>query len=467
MPDPVETSKPQTSEPAPSTPPEKLGTQENRKWPILSEFTPEALAKMEKILPSKLNRIVQTSLAGCIHCGMCTEACHYTQSIPEDKTLLPAYKADRFRKWYKFRYDWMAKVFPSFVGAKPLTKELADEMYDKLWGGCTMCRRCTFNCPMGVDYGMVVRAARGIMCEAGRVPQNLQDTVDTHYNHGNNMAVPQDEFIETIEWIEEELQSEEGCENFKIPLDKKGAKYFLTLNPREPKYYPMTIQSTAKVLNAAGVDFTISTRYWDLTNYAMFNGIDPDAKLFAKWIFEEVERLGCEYLLSGECGHGYRGLRWEMANWLGGVPFKITSAMELFAQLVQENRLKLDKSVHEGKVFTYHDSCNIARSGGVMEEPRIVVNAAVNKFVEMPHNREYSYCCGGGGGALAMPEFAKRRIAAGKIKADEIKATGATVVLQSCHNCTDQLKEICEHYGIHAKVMNLAELLDPALVLTD
>lgn len=40
-------------------------------------------------------------------------------------------------------------------------------------------------------------------------------------------------------------------------VDKKGAQYFLTLNPREPKYYPLTIQASAKILNAAGVDFTI------------------------------------------------------------------------------------------------------------------------------------------------------------------------------------------------------------------
>ncbi len=447
--------------------PEKLGMQADRKWPLKTEFTPEILAEMEKLLPSKLNRIVQTSLAGCIHCGMCTDACHYTQSIPDDKRLLPAYKADRFRKWYKGRYDWLGKIFPSLVGARKLDKELADDMYDLLWGGCTMCRRCTFNCPMGVDYGMVVRAARGIMCQVGRVPKHLQDTIDTHYNHGNNMAVPQDEFIETIEWIQEELQEEEGCENFTIPIDKKGAQYFLTLNPREPKYYPLTIQSTAKVLNAAGVSFTVSSRYWDLTNYAMFNGIDADAKLFAQWIFEEVKRLECEYLLSGECGHGYRGLRWELPNWLGGVPFKITSVMELMAQIIQEGRIKLNKSVHDGKRFTYHDSCNIARSGGILEEPRIIIRACVNDFAEMPHNRENSFCCGGGGGALAMPEFSERRIRAGKIKADEIKATGANVVLQSCHNCTDQLKEICEHYHIDAKVMNLAELADPALVLNE
>jgi hypothetical protein len=36
----------------------------------------------------------------------------------------------------------------------------------------------------------------------------------------------------------------------------------------------------------------------------MFNGIDPDAKLFAQWIFDEMKRLGVEYLVAGECGHG-------------------------------------------------------------------------------------------------------------------------------------------------------------------
>jgi Fe-S oxidoreductase len=447
--------------------PVKVGMQEDRKWPTKTEFSPEMLAEMEKILPSKLNRIVQTSLAACIHCGMCSDACHYSVSIPEDKTLLPAYKADRFRKWYKSRFDWTGRVFPWFVGAKPLTKDLAEDMYDKLWGGCTMCRRCTFNCPMGVDYGMMVRAARGIMMQVGRVPQNLQDTVDAHYNHGNNMAVDRDEFIETMEWVEEELQDEgEGCEKMTIPLDKKGADFMLTLNPREPKYYPLTIQATAKVLNAAGISFTVSSRYWDLTNYAMFNGNDADAKLFAGWIRDEMKRLDVKWLLSGECGHGYRGLRWELPNWLGGAPFKITSTMELFAKIIQEDKIKLDKSVHDGKIFTYHDSCNISRSGGLHEAPRVVIRAAVNDFREMEHNREESFCCGGGGGALAMPEFSPRRIAAGKIKGDEIRATGANVVLQSCHNCTDQLKEICHHYHIDAKVMNLAELLSPALVLT-
>ncbi len=65
---------------------------------------------------------------------MCSDACHYSVSIPDDLTLLPAYKLDRFRKWYKGRFDWTGRIFPSFVGAKRLDKELADEMYRQALG---------------------------------------------------------------------------------------------------------------------------------------------------------------------------------------------------------------------------------------------------------------------------------------------------------------------------------------------
>jgi Fe-S oxidoreductase len=445
---------------------EQSDVQEIREWDVREKFSDEMLQKMEQVLPGKLSRIVRSSLAGCVHCGMCADACHYSRSMPENEKMMPAYKADRFRKWYKSRFDWAGKFFPSLVGARKLDQELAQEMYDLLWGACTMCRRCTFNCPMGVDYGMVTRAARAIMTEVGRVPKKLQDIVDLHYSTGNQMGVTRDDLIETLEWIEDELRDEEGCKDFRIPLDKQGAEFMFTLNPREPKYYPLLIQASAKVLNAAGVDFTISTRHWDMTNVAMFNGIDPDAKQFGKWIYDEMGRLGCKTLVSGECGHGYRYLRWEMPNWMGGVPFKITSIVELMAQFIRNGRIKLDKSVWKDKVFTYHDSCNTGRSGGIFAEPRTIIHAASDNFVEMEHNRVESFCCGGGGGAMAMPEFYARRMAASRIKANEIFATGANVVLQSCHNCDDQLIEICKFYRIDAQVMNLTQVVAPALVLS-
>jgi len=426
-------------------------------------FSSDMLKNMERLLDVRMNRVVQASLATCVRCGLCSDACHFSLAMPDDKSMVPVYKAETFRQWYKSRYDWVGKLVPVVVGAEPLSEVLAQEMYDKLWGACTMCRRCTFNCPFGVDYGMLVRTARGIMAEVGAVPRGVQRVVDMRLRTGNAMGISRENFLETIHLVEKTMRAKEACKGFSIPIDRKGAQYLLTLNPPETDRYPATLEAIARVFNAADADFTISSRYWDLTNYGLFTGVDADAKALAQRLADETQRLECEYLVAFECGHGYRVVRWEMPNWLSNLPFKITSAVELLADFVQRGRIELNKSAHNGMRFTYHDSCNNARSGGIIEEPRIVINAAVNDFVEMEHNRLDSFCCSGGGGSLAMPEFSNRRLAGARMKAQEIENTGADIVLHSCRNCSDQLNTIIEHYNLNVKTMNLSQLLAEAL----
>ncbi|MGQ9654434.1 MAG: (Fe-S)-binding protein [Thermodesulfobacteriota bacterium] len=427
-------------------------------------FEQQDIPRMLEILDKRMNRLLTSSLAACVHCGLCTEACHYYASTGNPE-FAPAYKADLLRKVYKRRYDWLGRVLPHWVGGKDLTPELAEKMYDLIFGACTVCRRCSFNCPMGVDYASIMATARYMMAAVNRLPEGLKATIDVHLETGNNMGISEEELIETLEWIQEELQAELDDPEAKIPLNQKGAKYFLTMNPREPKYYPLTIQAEAKILYAAKESYTISTKYWDATNYCLFIGDGANGKKVAQWQVEDVEGLGCEYLLAAECGHGYRSIRWEAANWLGREPgFKVIGFQELLAQYIQEGRIRLDKSRNPKRV-TYHDPCNAAKSGGIIEEPRVVLRAAVEDFVELRHNRQYSYCCGGGGGALTMTEFAKRRMEAAKVKAEEIAETGAKIVATSCHNCLDQLAEINRHYKLGVEIKLLCELVADALVL--
>jgi Fe-S oxidoreductase len=427
-------------------------------------FTPQDVPKMLDILDKRMNRLLTSSLAACVHCGLCTEACHYYASTGNPE-FAPAHKADLLRKVYKKRYDWLGRVLPGWVGGKDLTPELAEKMYDLIFGACTVCRRCSFNCPMGVDYAAIMSTARYMMAAMNRLPEGLKATIDIHLETGNNMGISEEELIETLQWIEEELQAELEDPNARIPINRKGAKYFLTMNPREPKYYPLTIQATAKILHAARESWTISSKYWDATNYCLFIGDGANAKKVAQWQADDVERLGCEYLLAAECGHGYRSIRWEAANWIGRQPsFKVLGFQELLAQYIQEGRIRLDPSKNPHRV-TYHDPCNAAKSGGILEEPRMVLRAAVQDFVELKHNRQFSYCCGGGGGALTMTEFAKRRMEAAKVKADEIAATGAKIIATSCHNCVDQLAEINRHYKLGCEVKLLCELVGDALIM--
>jgi len=54
-------------------------------------------------------------------------------------------------------------------------------------------------------------------------------------------------------------------------------------------------------------------------------------------------------------------------------------------------------------------------------------------------------CCGAGGGAWAMP-YDEERWAYGSMKAEQIKNTGAEIVIAPCHNCRDQImKDLPKH----------------------
>jgi len=415
------------------------------------------------VLRQRLNRQLAASLDVCVRCAMCAESCHYYVADPKPEHI-PAYRAEQIRKIYRKLFDPVGKVAPGWVGAAKLDQGLVEKLVTTAFGSCTMCGRCTLNCPVGADTRHIIHTARAMLTAMNMTPDGLKATIEVHMKAGNNMGVSEEDYVETLEWMEEELQAELEAPNVKIPINKKNARVVYTLNPREVKYFPYLIQAAAKIFNAAGEDWTFATESWDATNYALFSGDNKVAAIIAKNLEDAVNHLGAETLVMAECGHGFRSQRWEGENWVGhAYPFPIYSLVELQAQYIREGRFKLDPSVNDKRV-TYHDPCNQVRQGGIIEEPRYVLKHTVMDFVEMePHGID-NYCCGGGGGMLSMSEFAKDRIAAGKVKADQIKATGAEIVVTSCHNCLDQLMELNKHYKLGVKVQNLSELVANAIV---
>jgi Fe-S oxidoreductase len=415
------------------------------------------------ILRQRLNRQLEASLEVCVRCGICADSCHYYVSNPQPEHI-PAYRSEQLRKIYRRLFDPVGKVAPGWVGAVELDQEMVDRLLYAAFGTCTMCGRCVLNCPMGVDTRHIMRTARAMLTAMDMTPEGLKATVNVHLESGNNMGVSEEDYVDTLQWMEEELQAEVEDPTAKIPINKKGARVVYTFNPREVKYFPYLIQAAAKIFNAAGEDWTVSTESWDATNYALFSGDDDAARVIAGNLENAVNHLGADMLVMAECGHGYRSQRWEGENWVGHrYPFPVMSFVELQAQYIREGRIKLDPSVNDKRV-TYHDPCNQARNGGIIQEPRYILRHAVMDFVEMePHGAE-NYCCGGGGGMLAMSEFAKDRLAAAKIKANQITATGAEVVATSCHNCLDQLDEIKRHYKLKLKIRNLSEFVADAVI---
>ena len=351
------------------------------------------------------------------------------------------------------------------MGAADLTNELIEEWVDSLFGRCTLCGRCSINCTMGINIPYLIRAARGALASVGLVPPGLQSTVNTAIEKGNNMGISKEDWLETVEWLEEELQQDVDDSDAQLPVDNKGARLLYTINPREAMFFPLSISAAAKVFYAAGESWTFSSENFDVTNYGLYSGDDEAAAIMSERLIVAQEELGCEELILAECGHGFNSNRWEAPEWLQRTyGLKVKSILQVTADYIREGRLKLDPT-RNTKVVTLHDPCNLVRLGGIVEEQRYALKHAVSNFVEMTPNREKNFCCGGGGGQLAMTRFSKRRLEVGKIKADQIKATGASVVATPCHNCIDQLMELNKHYKLNIEIKTITEIVADAIVL--
>ena len=411
-----------------------------------------------KELEKKYTKLVGSAVENmCAHCGWCMDACHvYLASHnPEDT---PVAKAERIRRVYKKNHDWLSKVFPFWTGAKKLTEEELEKWVNLAYRDCTLCERCVVNCPMGVETPQLIAAARSALVAAGKAPEILTQLANMAISREENAELYRDFFLEQVKEIEKQLQEFLGTPDGVIPIDKEGANIL---------YVPLsgahTILPEAIIFNAAHESWTMSM--FEASNYGVFLGDSAKTKRISERIINEAKRLKVKEIVLTECGHAYTTMRWEAPKWFGRpLPFRVRSIREVLDEYVRDKRLKLDSSKNSEPV-TYHDSCNLGRKGGLLEEPRSVLRAAAQDFREMTPNRLQSFCCGGGAGLVAVAEWSETRIKAGKPKADQIRQTGAKIVVTSCDNCRHQITELNEHYNLGIKITSLTELTVQALII--
>jgi Fe-S oxidoreductase len=336
---------------------------------------------------------------------------------------------------------------------------------DWIWK-CTGCDRCTNICPMGFTMSSLITRARSLL-PRDKVPGGSQETAENHLNKGNNMAIPEEEWLDTLDWMREEL--EDDIPDLVIPVDKKGAKYFFTINSKLPKYYPLQLQDIYKINHATGISWTIGSQWWEGTNYAMFSGDLGIWEATLRKQVEYVESLGCEVMAYTECGHGYYATLAGYKKFGIKPKFELIHVVNLYAQWLREGLVKVDKSKNTKRV-TLHDPCNAGRKaiklGGrdILDDSRYVISQVCEDFVEMWPNREHNICCSGGGGAL-ISGFKNARMEYGLTKIDQVKHTGAELVCAPCVNCHDALEDLESKYKPGWKPLHLWALFAKAIVL--
>ncbi|MFA4915481.1 MAG: (Fe-S)-binding protein [Syntrophales bacterium] len=424
--------------------------------------------KLLELLKPKLSRQVVSSMVGCVHCGMCAESCHYALVRPHDPTMTPAYKADQIRRIFKKHFDWTGRIVPWWVHANsPKDDEDLKRLKNIVFGTCSCCRRCTLNCPMGVDTAILVRMTRGLLTELGIVPEGVFVVSKDSWELGNQMGVTQEDYIETLEWMEEEIQAELDDPTFKIPVDKEDCDFMYTVNPREIKYDPRSIGNAGKIFHLAGESWTMPSWGWDQTNFGLFSGDDKLGGYIAGNLYKAAKRLRAKRIVISECGHGYRSSRWEGYNWAKyEQDIHNESVLITLIRYINQGIIKVDPSRNPLPV-TFHDSCNIARSGDLIEEPRWILNRVCTDFREMYPNRTDNFCCTGGSGLLSMVEYKPLRMEVARIKAEQMTATGAKQVCTICHNCVDGLTDVIKHYKLDIQVVQILDLVAEALIIPE
>jgi len=436
----------------------------------------EKAASFNKNFKARTNRQHSLSFATCVHCGTCNDSCHYYLATGDPK-MTPAAKMDKIRRVYKAQNDWLGKILPTWVGGGEIKSDTElEELKDIVFGSCTGCRRCTINCPFGVDTAILVGLARSCLVDEGIAPEGVLHVMKDQWEIGNQMGITPEDYIDTLEWIEEELQDELEDPEYKVPIDKEGADFVYVINPREIKYDPRPLQAAFKIFYIAGLNWTMGSVGWDNTNFGLFSGKADLGGHMGNLAYNHAKKLGVKQMVISECGHGLRSTKWEAPNWgkANPLPFEIISLLEVMVDLINSGKIILDPSRNQYPV-TYHDPCNLSRSSGMTEEPRFCLKRSCIDFREMTPNRVDSYCCTGGGGAMSMTEYTPRRLEVAKLKADQIKETGAAICATACHNCVDGLSDLIKKYDLRyeyedgksklVEVPNVCELVANAIVI--
>jgi Fe-S oxidoreductase len=421
-------------------------------------------------------RSLKVFMDSCVHCGACSDKCHYYIGTQDPKNM-PVARQDLMRSVYRRYFTLPGKLFPKLVGARDLTKDVLDEWYT-YYNQCSECRRCSVFCPYGIDTAEVTMAGREILDAVGYGQKYTNEIIGKVHRVGNNLGLPGPALADTLTGLEEDINEETGAD-VRLPLDEAGAEVLL-ITPSADFFAEPHVDSLigyAKVFHAAGIRWTLSSKASEAGNFGLFIGNYEQLRSIALRIREAALELGVKRVIVGECGHAWR-VAYSFWNTLVGIgaggkdPFAVqlqsqldsryrqpTHICEFTWDLIQRGALKFDKEANDHRVITFHDSCNVARAsrmgdrpGGQFEIPRAIIRAVANNYVEMAPDtiREKTFCCGGGGGVLT-DEVLDLRVKGALPRMESLRAVadghGVNFMATICAICKAQFTKVLPYYG--------------------
>ena len=377
----------------------------------------------------------------CPKCKVCTANLHPGEK--EFLKLCPAYT----------RYGWFAysgggKCYLAqglLEGAVEPDEELADVLYH-----CTLCRSCAEQCSADQDPTQVARLVRGEVVKAlGGPPGDAQIVVKSTVNYRNPYQQPKSM---RYRWAR-------GLDIKDATKEKVDTLYYVGCTAAMIPQRAHFAHNTVKLLNAAGEDFGTLGQKEICCGSTSYN-------LGAQDVFKEVACENIEMLNSLEvervltsCSGCYSVMKNEYPK-LKRRNFEVVHVVEYLDRLISEGRLKPEKSLD--MQVTYHDPCHLGRYCELYDAPRRILEAIPGvELVEMPRNREKSWCCGAGAGVkTTYPDFA---LWTGEQRVNEARETGAQAIVTACPFCEGNLADVIAATDAGLELYDISDLLLMAL----
>jgi Fe-S oxidoreductase len=337
---------------------------------------------------------------------------------------------------------------------------------------CQLCGACDTACKVyrdDIDLTEVLLELRAHCIEAGELIVEHMAVIDALKREDNVLGEPKARRGEWAAGLPVKDINKEQCE----VLFHAGCRYSYDPDLRD------TVRGQVRLLLAAGADVGIAGAEESCCGGRAYElGYRGEAENYADDLLSRVKASGARTLVT-PCADGYAHLRYLYPRMGKELPAEVLHTTQYLARLADAGRLRLREPVD--LLVTYHDPCHLGRMGepfladwrddklkrpmslkragrkGVFDEPRALLTSIPGiELTEMERIREYSWCCGAGGGVLeAWPDFA---LWTAQERLEEAVSTGAEALATACPWCVRVFRDAAAEANLDLPVYDLADL---------
>ncbi|MEM1995274.1 MAG: (Fe-S)-binding protein [Nitrososphaerales archaeon] len=389
----------------------------------------------------KLPTLQKTDIFACAQCGYCVKKCPVYNALNWE-SYSPRGRLYLLKQLQDENKSFLGKLI---IRDKIDIKEVAQRIYD-----CAICGRCEEACHLELNLPSLWAKAREALFSIGAAPQLLTQVETTILSRKNVFGMDAESRGDWVIYTGVDAPTKKEAE----------IAYFVGCVTSYSGRVQSVAQAIASLLNHVGANWTLLDSEWCCGHPLYVSGAVSKYKELAEHNVKAIESTGAKIVVTG-CPGCRLALAEEYPAILGYEPdFEVLHFTQLLDRWLSEGRLKIEMGE---ELITYHDPCELARLGGVIEQPRRVISSLTSRFVEPLERGRDGVCCGSGGMLKATNPTLSATLAESRL--NSLVNTGSSLILSACPTCDQSLAEAAVKAQRSVRVVDLTQLIAERLGL--